>query len=79
VLAKVVGEVRQGPTNRLENRRPPYSWEGDPLPRRAPGAVLASGFDVAAGNRSEPLLDGSTGEVVPVDEAEWGGWASWGM
>lgn len=39
-------DLFQSVTNRLENRRPPYSCDGDPLPSLAPAAVFPSGFDV---------------------------------
>ena len=73
-------DVFQRVTYRFEYSRPPYSCDGDPAPSLAPWAAEASGFDVFPGKRRAPLLGGSTGEVVPVDEPEWGAWeASWGM
>lgn len=59
----------------MENRRLPYSCDGDPLPSLA----LPSGFGALPAKRREPLLGGSTGEVLPVEEPECGGWGSWGM
>jgi hypothetical protein len=68
----------QGATNRLENNLPPYSCEGDPALSLAFIAELLSAVDVVGwsmGKRIEPLEGGSTGEVVPVEEApERGGW-----
>jgi hypothetical protein len=61
--------VFQGATNRFENNLPPYSCDGDPAPSLAPAA--ASGLDEFA-KRREPLLRGSTGEVLPVEEPDWG-------
>lgn len=66
-------------TYRLENRRPPYSCDGDPFPSLEPAAAVPNGFDVLPVKRREPLLGGSTGEVFPVDEPECVGWDSWGM
>lgn len=67
-------------TNRFEKSRLPYSCDGDPLPSLVPAAVFPSGFDVFVGKRMEPLLGGSTGDVLPVDEPECGAWGfSWGM
>lgn len=63
-------DVFQSATNRLENNRPPYSCDGEPLPSRAPAAVFPSGLEVFPEKRREPLLGGSTGEVFPVDEPE---------
>jgi hypothetical protein len=43
-------------------------------------AAFARGFDVLVGKRMEPLLGGSTGEVLPVEEPECGAWGvNWGM
>jgi hypothetical protein len=39
-----------------------------------PAAAFPSGFDVFTGKRMEPLLGGSTGEVLPVEEPECGAW-----
>lgn len=70
----------QSVTNLLENRRLPYSCDGDPAPSLAPAAALPSGLEVLPGNRIEPLLGGSTGEVLPVEEPECGAWGvNWGM
>ena len=75
-----IQDLFQNATNRLENRRPPYSCDGDPAPSLVPAAAFPSGFDVFPGKRSEALLGGSTGEVLPVVEPECGGCeVSWGM
>lgn len=64
-------------TNRLENRRPLYSCDGEPEPRRAPAAAAPNGFEAVAGKR--PPDGGSTGEAAPLDEAECGALElSWG-
>lgn len=70
----------QRATNRLENRRPPYSCDGEPAPSLVLAAALPRGFEVVPENRREPLLGGSTGDVLPVEGPECDGWAdSWGM
>ena len=49
------------------------------MPSLAPAAAVPSGFEALPKERREPLLGGSTGEVLPVEEPECGGWGSWGM
>jgi hypothetical protein len=66
-----------GATNRLENRRPLNSCEGDPEPRRALAAAAPSGLEVLEGKR--PPEGGSTGDAAPLEEAECGALElSWG-
>jgi hypothetical protein len=78
-LSRNVSQTRgmfQGATNRLENSRLPYSCDGEPAPSLAAG----TGFDVFGGKRTEPPFDGSTGDVLPVEEPECGaGGVNWGM
>jgi hypothetical protein len=88
VLCRTLAKIRirclfQGATNRLEYNLPPNSCEGDPAPNRTPAAAVPSAFDVLAagtGKRMEPLVGGSIGEVVPVEDVpERGGCEeSWG-
>ena len=66
-----------GATNRLENRRPLNSCDGDPEPRRALAAAAPSGLEVLEGKR--PPEGGSTGDAAPLEEAECGALElSWG-
>ena len=70
----------QDATNRLENSLPPYSCDGEPAPSLVPAAAAPNGFEGFPEKRREPLLGGSTGDVLPVEEEpESGGWGNWGM
>lgn len=63
-----------GSTHLLENSllEPPRSCDGDPAPERVLPAILPAFNAPRKGDLRDPVLDGSVGEVLAVEEPDRG-------